>query len=58
MNSVVRMLAMTDCGYSPVHGIAVVVVFAILKQRQIVVMKVVCFERVCYEWVCYERGLF
>jgi len=25
MNYVVRMLAMTDCGYSPVHGFTVVV---------------------------------
>jgi len=25
MNYVVRMLAMTDCGYSPVHGLTVVV---------------------------------
>ena len=26
MHYVVRMLAMTDCGYSPVHGFTVVVV--------------------------------
>jgi len=25
MNYVVRMLAMTDCGYNPVHGFTVVV---------------------------------
>jgi len=25
MNYVMRMLAMTDCGYSPVHGFTVVV---------------------------------
>jgi len=25
MNCVVRMLAMTDCGYSPVHGFTVMV---------------------------------
>jgi len=25
MNYVVRMLAMTDCGYGPVHGFTVVV---------------------------------
>ena len=25
MNYVVQMLAMTDCGYSPVHGFTVVV---------------------------------
>ena len=26
MNYVVRMLAMTDCGYSPVYGFTVVVI--------------------------------
>jgi len=33
MNYVVRMLAMSDCGYNPVHGFTVLVTLQ-LKQKQ------------------------